>query len=185
MDYHNTMDLLSCLEDQMSINFTGKINLTESDSGQLIGVFLLKEGRLINATYRNIIHQATAVAKAYIGEAEGSEKFKYVVEPEIINSENETYNFSNLQLKTYLAQELEKHIAAKKLKPKNDLKIYVNPQFILEGENNLSQVQIKLLKVINEYTKAHDIYQQAPYLDREVTDNLVKLRKMKVLKVKG
>lgn len=179
------MDLLGCLEDQMSINFTGKINLTENDSGQLVGVFLLKEGRLVNATYRNIVHQATAMAKAYIAEAEGTEKFKYVVEPEIISTDNETYNFSNLQLKTYLAQELEKHIAAKKFKPKADLKIYVDPQFIIEGENNLSQAQIKLLKIINEYTNAHDIYKQAPYLDREVTDNLVKLRKMKVLKVKG
>jgi hypothetical protein len=175
------MELLDCLEDQMSIEFTGKVNITDISNNQLLGVLLFREGHLVHSSYKSII-DISAIAKAYLTEAEGH-KFNYIVEPEIITPEQEAFFYSKVQLKAFLTDEFEKHILSKKLKPKEELLIYINPQFIIDGETKITEVQIKLLKIINDYINVKDIYFHAPFVDRIITNNLVELRKMKALKV--
>ena len=46
--------ILNTIEEQVIINFTGKINILNSENKQMLGAILISDGQLVNAKYMGV-----------------------------------------------------------------------------------------------------------------------------------
>lgn len=172
--------LISILDEQISVGFTGKINVLNPVSNQMLGSVSLFEGEVIHTSY-NSVDGIKAFFNLCVDEFESVE-LSYVVEPELINLNNRSIHYPYSVLKRKIAQVIENFRASKENKPPNNLKILIRPEFIGLGEE-VSGEEYDLLQTIADYNRVSDIYKNSSLLDYEITNCLVSLRKKNALTV--
>lgn len=172
--------IIDVLEEQLTLNFNGRINVLKKKNKQLIGHVLLHEGEVIDSQYLAFRGLKSLYYMA-VKEWEKDEA-EYVVEPEItkLNSSEAKYDYRDIagKLKVYVKD----YKNSLNLRPDPKLKLIIRDQFIKEG-SEISPEEFDLICVISEFNRVEDIYRESHLLDHEITLALVSLRKKGALKV--
>lgn len=168
------------IEEQIAVRFTGRINILDSRSSQLLGSLELLDGNLVNSTYR-AVKGVKSFYNLMIDDFE-VKPLRYIVEPELINSKLNNIQVPYKTLKSRLNGIIEQYRESKSKRPAEHLKLLVRPEFI-SSEISIDQDEFDLLCTIADYAKVEDIYKQSSMLDYEITNGLVSLRKKNALKV--
>lgn len=175
------MSVLETIEEQTSFGFTGRINILKQTDGQFLGVVLLKDGVIVGAQFSKKTGMK-ALISLLIADLESLILYKLVVEPEIVQDSDLEFNLNVSDVKQMAQKSYEEHLASKKLRPGNDLRVMINSLYIDQGEKPTS-TEFVLLKTMTEYSKIEDIYKNTDLFDFEITNSLVSLRKKGAIKV--
>ena len=175
------MGLLEILNEQSAFGFTGRINVLVKSNGQLFGVIYQNEGTIVDAESQSL-NGLRALYKMIFTDVESQDFLKFIVEPEILKSENLQLNISLDELKSDASKKFQEYIAAKKLRPPANLKLVIDPEIIV-NTNQVSPEEYDILSLLTEWSKVSDIYKYSNLLEYEITNALVALRRKKAIRV--
>ena len=174
--------LIKVIEEQISVGFTGKINVLDGNTKQLLGFAVLLEGELIHVKYRSA-KGLKAMASLIIDE-NTHRPLNFIVEPEIVGDTERSIHFPFKNLKDKLSEIVSKYKEVEGKKPPRGIKILLNPE-ILASDAEISEVEFDLMCTISDVNKVEEIYETSELMDYEITKSLVDLRQKNALKVIG
>ena len=181
------MALIKILKEQETFGFTGRINILDKKSGQFLGVIMQEEGVIVSARY----HQEKGKKALYRltiddlqQEQESSSTLKFVVEPEIIEDADRGFELTVAAYEKMAKQLFEKTETSKRLRPPGHLRVSLNSNFIVEGED-VDATEFDVMAVISDYSRVNEIYENSNLFEFEVTSALVSLRRKGAIKVLG
>ena len=174
--------LIHIIEEQITVGFTGRINILDKFSKQLLGHILIDEGILTHIAY-NKAKGFKALVSLVIDE-NIDKPLDFIVEPEMIEDAERSIHFPFSNLKEKLTKALAEFKEIKDKRPPNGIKILLNPE-ILSSEEEIDDVEFSLMCTISDVNKIEEIYTNSPLLEYEITKCLVTLRKKNALKVVG
>jgi hypothetical protein len=176
------LKILSIIEEQVAVGFTGKVNVLSRTNRQYLGHLLLKEGEVIQAVYQ---HGRGLKAFFQLVIDEFSLKaLDYVVEPEIVDEKERQIHQPLPVLKDKLQQVLKDHRDTIKLRPPQNLRILIQARF-LDDQHLVTPEEFDVLNTLAEWNRPNDVYRHSPLLEHETTLALVGLRKKGALKIIG
>lgn len=171
--------MLKTIEEQIVLGFSGKINLTSKDSGQILGCAYLINGELVNVKYKGIQGQK-AFYNACIESS--TSQIQTVIEPEIVDERERKIDRPFSVLKRKMIEISQRYEASKPARPADHLKLVIIPDF-LTREIEVNSSEFNLLCTLSDYNKVSDVYKHNPLLDYEITNALVGLRQKGAIKV--
>ena len=176
----NNEAIIPIIEEQLAVQFTGKVNVLDGKTSQFKGVVTLYEGDLVNVQY----HKLEGVKAFYHLVIDDFEHCRntYVVEPEIVANTQKKIPFPFSVLKSKLTKIMEQYFESKQNRPPDSIRLKINPSIIEEGDE-LTGEEYELLRGVLKYKQVKDIYEKHNLLDFEITNALVSLRKKQALKV--
>lgn len=175
------MSVIETIEEQSSFNFTGRINILKATDGQFLGVIHMLSGNVVSAQYAKRTGE-TALISLIIVELDDQLKIRLVVEPEIVNDTDIEFTMAVSEIKQRAKKSYEEHLETKKLRPSNELRLLINPNYIEQGVNpDLNE--FTLLKNMVEFSKVEQLYKHTDLHEFEITKALVGLRKKNAIKV--
>lgn len=166
--------LINILEEQISVGFTGKINVLSRENSQHLGVITLYEGEVYHATFRGS-DQLKALFNIFIKELD-TDELHYVVEPEVVNPYARSIHYPYKVLKQKISEAISEYKLSKENRPPDHIKLMIKPEFLTVGDK-VTPEEFKLLTTISDYNLVRDIYKNCDLLDYEITNALVSLRK--------
>lgn len=172
--------ILETIEEQVIINFTGKINVLCKETKQHLGAILLINGELVNAKYLGG-QGMKAFYNVCIDENLGK-KFEILVEPEIIDQSERKIDHPFSVLKRRMDEMVTKYKDALKNRPPDNVKLILVADFLNE-DLEVSREEYSLMCTMSDYHLVSEIYQKSPLLDYEITNALVMLRKKNAIKI--
>jgi hypothetical protein len=110
------------------------------------------------------------------------QSYEYVVEPEVVEATVHEISSPLPELKEKLAAAVKLYQQSLKLRPPDNVKITIDPDFI-EDSLPVSSAEFEVLCTLTEWNSSYDIYQHCRLLDHEITSALVGLRKKNALKI--
>lgn len=174
------LKLLSIIDEQIAVAFTGKVNVLSHFNHQFLGHVLFKEGHLIQASFSG--HQGLKALYHLCIQEFSLQSFQYVIEPEVIEDVADPINFSYEALKKKLAEGLKEYQQSLKMRPPENVKILLDAEF-LEDNIPVGPLEFDVMCTLTEWSSPYDIYQHCTLLDHEITGALVSLRKKSALKI--
>lgn len=176
----SSQDLLSVIEEQIALEFTGKVNVLDAGNKQILGEAHIYEGEFIYFRYQEGLGHKALVA-FLLDEVDGK-KCSFVVEPEIIPNDLKNIHFGMKKLKDKMTDAITKTLQNRKLRPPSHLKIYANASAI-DVKLSYSEQEFWVLTAITEYNKVEDVYKYCRLMEYEITNALVSLRTKNALTV--
>lgn len=173
------LEILQTLDEQIVSGFSGKINLMESNTSQILGCFYLHRGELINAKYRGSEGLKAFYSACIDGQSSG---IKCVVEAEIVDLREKKIHSPLSVLRRRLVEVADKTAQAQDSRPPDNLKLLINPS-IMHSDSNVERIEFSVLCTLSDYNKVSDVYKFNPMLDYEITNALVSLRQKGAIKV--
>jgi len=175
--------LLSLIEEQTTISFTGKINVLSKKNNQFEGVIYLKEGNLVNAQYQGMKGKK-ALFNLVFDDIDSKTDVNYIVEPEIIDPKPTDFDIEFENFYDMVKERYEKFLSVKKYRPPGHLTLVVNPIFISEIKaSQVSADEFDVMCAIITAGKVAEVYKWCPLFDLEITKALVTLRSKKAIMV--
>lgn len=172
--------VMGVIEEQISVEFTGKVNILASFNRQFLGHLLFKNGQIVQVIFQNF-KGLKAFYQLLIQEY-SLQSFDYVVEPELVDEKDRQIHYPYAVLKNKLADVLKLYRESLKLRPPENVKILVDAEFI-EDSLPVTPQEYDVLEALTEWSSPFDIYQNCHLLDHEITLALVSLRKKGALKI--
>lgn len=172
--------LFSVIDDQASVRFTGKVNVLSNFNRQFIGHIVFRNGEIVDALFQGSKGEK-GLYQIFIQEF-SLQSYEYVVEPEVVEADLHEISLPLGELKEKLAESLKLYQQSLKLRPPDNVKIIVDPDFI-EDSLPVTSAEFEVLCTLTEWNNSYDIYQHCPLLDHEITMALVGLRKKNALKI--
>jgi len=172
--------LLATIEEQIAVNFTGKVNVLSLFSHQYLGHILFKNGEIFQ-----VVFQQQKGLKAFyqlLIQEFSLQKMSYIVEPEIVDDSERKIHYPYATIKNKMNDILKLYRDSLKHKPPSSVKILVDSEF-MEDTLPVTADEFKVLETLTEWSNPDDIYQHCPLLDHEITIALVSLRKKSALKI--
>lgn len=173
------MSLINSLTEQATFSFSGRINVLHAETKQFLGTIQMKDGLIVDSFYRGM-EGKNSLFKILIEDMTDAFPLKFIVEPELI--ENESFSYSVSDFTKEARRHYENFLASKKLKPPGHIKLLIKGDFMLHG-SQVNSTEFQVLKVISDYSKVDDIYNESGLMEYEVTNALVSLRKKGALRV--
>ncbi len=170
------------MEEQAVFGFTGRINILHREKGEYLGAVLLKGGTVVNSSFRGH-HGRKTLYRILIDDVE-NQILRFVVEPEIVSSGDSVFFIAIEEFKKEAQKFYQSYLESKKLKPPESIRVLLNGDFIVRG-SEVTGVEFDVMEVITEFNKVRDIYESLDYMDYEITNALVRLRKAGALRVLG
>lgn len=172
--------LFRYLDEQTLVSFTGRVNVLDRTSRQMLGVVVLKDGQVYRALYRGI----SGMKAFYNIVVEGASLVpqEFIVEPEIIEEKDRQIHFPYSVLKSKATEVLERYQAVAKMRPPGHVKLMAKARF-LEDEGDVSEAEFQVLCALSEWSSVQDLYKHCPLLDYEITESLVSLRRKDAIQV--
>ena len=175
------MSLIYKIEEQLSIGFTGKVNILDKKNHQFMGDILFREGEIIGCNYNNL-KGSQGLLYLIISDVVSEYDFYFVVEPEMVLGMGRVINFD--YIKERASEIVRQFYSSKKLRPPQDIRILVQKKFVLAGtEINFQEFQI--LCAITDCATIEEVYSMVEFHEYEITNALVSLRKKGAIKVMG
>ncbi len=174
------LKIFEIIDEQSIVCFTGKINLLNSKTKELIGSIVFVEGKIVNA-FMAKMNPYKSLMNLFI-HSHVSEDVQFVVEPELIESKNQKLDYPISLLKRKAIETIKKYEQSIDLRPSDTLQVMVKPEFIIEGVD-VSPSEYSLLCTMSDYNLVKDIYINNEMLDYEITNALINLRKKDAIKV--
>lgn len=172
--------VMGVIEEQIAVGFTGKVNILASFNRQFLGHLLFKNGEIIQVIFHNF-KGLKAFYQLMIQEF-SLQSFDYVVEPELVDEKERQIHYPFAVLKNKLAGVIKLYRESLKLRPPENVKILVDPEFI-EDTLPVTPAEYDVLSALTEWNNPFDLYQHCGLLDHEITLALVSLRKKGALKI--
>lgn len=172
--------LFSVIDDQASVRFTGKVNVLSNFNRQFIGHIVFRNGEIVDAVFQGSKGEK-ALYQIFIQEF-SLQSYEYVVEPEVVEADVHEISALLPELKEKLATALKLYQQSLKLRPPDNVKIVIDPDFI-EDALPVTSAEFEVLCALTEWNSSYDIYQHCGLLDHEITMALVGLRKKNALKI--
>ena len=172
--------LISILDEQVIVQFSGKVNALKADTRQILGSVVLSDGEIIRVDYKS--HEGMkALFSLYLDDLDEN-TILLVVEPEIVDGipRNLHYPFKTLMHK--LSDFMHEYEKNKALRPPNGIKLLANADFINAG-GGINEKEFQVLVTITDYNKIEDIYKHCSLMEYEITQSLITLRQKGALKV--
>lgn len=168
------------VEEQVSVSFTGKVNILSPFNHQYLGHFLFKDGELIDLKYANF----TGVKAFYqLGIREYClEKHQYIIEPEIVSAEEKRIHYPFSVLLAKLEKQIRLYEMVQNQRPPENVKIRVDAQ-ALTTQFECTPEEFKVLSILTDTPNVSEIYEQCSLLEHEITSSLVNLRRKGILKI--
>lgn len=178
------MDLkfVPVVEEQMSVHFTGKVNLLSPFNHQYLGHLLFKDGKIIDVRYQNL-NGLRAFYQLGIREY-NLEKHLYVVEPEVVTEEEQRIHYPVSVLLSRLEKQIKIYEIVYRQRPPENVKILVKAETV-KVDFECTSEEFKVLTALTETNDVNEIYQNCLLLEHEITAALINLRKKGVLKIVG
>jgi hypothetical protein len=174
--------ITAVIEEQISVQFTGKVNILSNFNRQYLGHLTFHSGDLIRANY-----QGQKGLKAFyqiVLQEFTLNSFTYIVEPEVVDESNRDILVPYAILKDRMDEVVKSYQDSLKFRPPENVKIVVDPKFVA-GQDTLTHQEYTVLLTLTEWSSPFDIYQHSSLLDHEITWALVGLRKKQALKIMG
>jgi hypothetical protein len=175
------MGIIEILKEQATISFTGRINILDNESGQFLGVILIRDGAIVNCHYEKSTGRRI-LYKLVHDDIISNYSFKYLVEPEIISDEQTGFDIQYSEFYKLITSYISNVSESSKLRPPDELKLMVNSS-LFEEDKNLDAGEFELICAIIDHSKVKDIYRECYLYEHEITHALVSLRKKGLLKV--
>jgi len=172
--------LFDSLDEQTAVRFTGRLNVLDRLSRQMIGVVVIKDGEVLRCDYRGVFG-----LKAFYNMAIESAQLvlqDFVVEPEIISEELREIHYPYPVLKARAREAIERFTNYASHRPPGHLRLMVRPDFLDQKQDAVSDAEFRVLCAITEWSKVDDLYRNCPLQDYEITEALVHLRKKEAIK---
>ena len=173
------MVLFNIIEEQVTICFTGRVNVLERKSNRFLGAIFLSCGQIVGSTYKSKKGKSALFQIIYDFKQENDE-YSFVVEPEIIENSLIEFSLSYKQLIEEWEEFEKRYNDSKKYIPPTDLKLMVKDSFIKDGDN-VSANEFELLSMIAKFSDVKEIYEKCSLFEYEITAALVSLRKKDAL----
>mgnify|MGYP001158137260 FL=1 len=180
---NNQIGLVKILKEQFTFGFTGRVNALLSRNDQYLGAIFQKEGLIVHSEYEYLTGKK-ALYKILFDDIDGDKGLKFLIEPEIISDNIQTFEYSFDQLYERVQKRYPLYRKTKKYRPSDNLRLKVYPKFVRVGEDTLPEEFDILCNIINS-SDIGEVYKKSKLYDYEITDYLVSLRKKKALKVIG
>lgn len=178
MDFHSKA--LNVIEEQIAVQFTGKVNILATFNRQFLGHVLFINGEIIQVKLNN--HTGLKAFYQLIIQEHSLQSFDYVVEPELVDEKERQIHYPYSVIKNKMSDVLLKYRESLKLRPPENVKILVDVEFI-EDTLPVTPEEFDVLLTLTEWNSPFDIYQHCQLLDHEITLALVSLRKKGALKI--
>lgn len=172
--------LLSMLDEQTVVSFTGRVNVLDRTTHQLLGVVVLREGQVYRCQYRGA--QGTKAFFNIVIEGAQLLPQEFIVEPEIIDERDRQIHYPYSVLKAKTADVLKRYQAVAHLRPPPRLKLLPRATF-LDSDDEVTSAEFQVLCTLTEWSQVDDLYRQCSLLDYEITESLVSLRRKEALQV--
>jgi hypothetical protein len=172
--------VLGVVEEQLAVQFTGKVNILSSFNRQFLGHILFKNGEIIQVLFDH--HTGLKAFYRLLLQEHSLQSFDYVVEPELVDEKERQIHYPYSVLKNKISGVLKAHQDSLKLKPPENVKILIDAEFI--GDSlPVSPQEFDVLVTLTEWNNPYDIYQHCSLMDHEITEALVSLRKKGALRI--
>lgn len=171
---------MSVIEEQIAVQFTGKVNVLSTYNRQFLGHLLFKDGEVIQVTFQN--HKGLKAFYQLIIQEYSLQNFTYIVEPEVVDEKERQIHYPFAVIRNKMADVLKLYRESIKLRPPDNVKIVIDAEF-LQDSLSVSAHEFDVLDTLTEWNTPADIYQHCPLLDHEITHALVGLRKKGGLKI--
>lgn len=171
--------IVSAIEEQVVLGFTGKVNIIALESSQILGCAYILSGKLINVKYKGV-----QGAKAFYNACVDSQDIQVstIVEAEFVDERERKISTPFSVLKRKMTEIADKYTESKAKRPPDNLKLLIIPSF-LSGEIQVNSAEFNLLCTLSDYNKVSEVYKHNPLLDYEITNALVGLRQKGAIKV--
>jgi hypothetical protein len=176
------LKILSTIEEQTSVQFTGKVNILAAFNRQYLGHVLFKNGEIYQVIFQNL--KGLKAFYHLIIQEYSLQSFNYVVEPEVVNESERQIHYPYAVMRNKMADVIQQFKETVKFRPPDNVKILIEPKFI-EGDGPITPEEFSVLETLTEWNSPIDIYQHCQLLDHEITRALVNLRKKNALKIVG
>jgi len=172
--------LLTVLDEQTLVAFTGRVNVLDKITHQMLGVVILREGQIFRCQYRGV----QSLKAFYNIVIEGAQLVpqEFIVEPEIIDESDRQIHYPYSVLKAKTADVLKRYQAVAHLRPPPMVKILARSSF-LDSDDEVTEAEFQVLCTLTEWNQVEDLYRHCPLLDYEITESLVSLRRKEALQV--
>jgi hypothetical protein len=174
------LKILTTIEEQVAVRFTGKVNILSNFNRQYLGHVLFKDGEVIQVLFEG--RQGLKALYHLLIQEYSLQSYQYVVEPEIVEESERKIHYPYTVLKNKMGQVLKQYRESLKSRPPENVKILINAGFLASAVP-VSSNEFKVLDSLTEWSRPGDIYLNCPLLDHEITDALVGLRKKGGLKI--
>ena len=172
--------LIQIIEEQVLIGFSGKINIVDGESRQILGHIVLEDGDVWGTSFKGKVG-LKAFYNLCLLDLE-SQSMNYIVEPELIKNYSRQIHYPFSVLKKKLSSLASDFKAANRNRPPGNLKVIINSGFIEMGDK-INNLEYSLLCTLSDYNKVEDVYKNSELLDFEITSAFVSLREKRALKV--
>ncbi len=172
--------IFAVIDDQVSVQFTGKVNVLSNFNRQYLGHILFRNGSIVEALFQ--AHKGEKALYHLFIQEFSLQSFEYIIEPEVVDEAMLEFPYGHQEFKEKMAEALKLYQQSLKMRPPENVKIVVDPEFI-EDSLPVSQAEFDILCTLTEWNTPYDIYQHCHLLDHEITMGLVGLRKKNALKI--
>ena len=176
------IELFDLIEEQIAVEFTGKINILSKVNKQLLGELIILDGKLIHVNYKDVIGEKSFVN--ICTDLELNIPIEFIVEPELVGKIKASISLEWSDLKSHIQEILTEIKNSLALKPPMHVKLMAKPE-IISANLDITTAEFKVLCTMSDYHLVQDIYKNCPLLDYEITNALVSLRKKNALTVIG
>jgi hypothetical protein len=174
------LKIMSVIEEQIAVEFTGKVNILSNFNRQFLGHLLFKDGEVIQ-----VIFNRNKGLKAFyhlIIQEYSLQSYEYIVEPEVVDEKERQIHYPFSVIRNKMADVLKQYRESIKMRPPDKVKIAVEAKF-LTSSLPVTANEFEVLDILTEWSNTCDVYQHCPLLDHEITLALVGLRKKGALKI--
>lgn len=162
------------IENQITVEFTGKLQLLDSIDFSSLGYISFKNGRIIDAKFENKTGE-----RAFISAMIHESRCKMILEAEF-SDQKQTINLSYRQLIENFEDAFINHKYYEYFTVPSHVELRVNPEFLKRGAD-LSHAEYGVLLALAK--AGHEsLSRDLNLLDYEITKTLISLRKKNALK---
>lgn len=172
--------LLEVIEEQVAVQFTGKVNILATFNRQFLGHFIFKNGEIFQVKFQKL--SGLKAFFSILTQEHALNSFDFVVEPEVVEDSERQIHYPFGVLKQRMANVLKQFEESQKMRPPENVKIIIDEEF-MEDTLPVTPEEFDVLLTLTEWNNPYDVYQNCELLDHEITLSLVSLRKKGALKI--
>lgn len=172
--------ILSAIEEQIAVQFTGKVNVLSTFNHQYFGHLLFKNGEIYQVKFQKL--KGLKAFYQLIIQEFSLQSFNYVVEPEVVEDNERQIHYPYAVIKNKMSEVIKQYRDSLKFRPPDNVKILINSQFF-DDHLPVTPQEFAVLETLTEWNSPLEIYQHCALLDHEITWGLVDLRKKKALRI--
>ena len=172
--------ILGTIEEQIAVQFTGKVNVLSTFNRQYLGHILFKDGNIFQVVFNG--YKGLKAFYQLIIQEYSLQSFNYVVEPEVVEDKERQIHYPYAVIRNKMSDVIKQYRDSLKFRPPENVRILIDAEF-LEDSLPVSPQEFDVLETLTEWSNPFDVYQHCPLLDHEITWALVSLRKKSALKI--